>query len=91
MLAWEDDRITSTVSLISHNIKDFPDLVFHYKIEEMKTSYLTMTQFEANFSLGKEKDLKNLPSNPGLAPEKNWAIFSVERQEGGCQLLWAMS
>ena len=54
--------MTKAVSLIfSHNIKDFPGLIhFHYEIEEMKMSQLTVKRFEANFVPGKKKDLKNL-------------------------------
>lgn len=80
MLPREDYRVTNAVSRISHNIKEFPGLIhFHYKIEEMKTSYLTVKQFEASFFFGKKKDLKNLHrmSNPGLGPDETGPSYSL--------------
>lgn len=49
------------MSPISHTIKDFPGLTcFHFKIEEMKTSYLAVKQFEASFFLGNKKERNSL-------------------------------
>lgn len=55
-LPMENYGVTKAVSLISHNIKDFPgSILFYYKIEELKTSYLTVKQLEASFFLEKKK------------------------------------
>lgn len=81
-----DYRATNALGLIPHNVNDFPGLVLlHYKIEKLKTSYLTVKHFEESFFLGRKKrpykSARTIKSWHGV--RGSWAIvFFVGVSEG---------